>query len=84
MAATKFAISIPARVMTEVDRAAAARGVTRSRFIADVLERVARARTDREITNRLDALFSDDRLNAEQRASATALGDARSGVGTRW
>lgn len=84
MPATKFAISVPARVMLEVDRAAASRGVTRSHFIADVLGRVAKARTDREITRRLDALFSNESLVAEQRETAKALGGARSGVGTKW
>ena len=84
MPTTKFAISIPPAVMAEVDRAAASRGVTRSRFIADVLERVASARSDREITRRLDALFADESLNEEQRATAAAFGTARTDAGTRW
>ena len=41
MPVRKFAISVPVEVMVEVDQAAQRRGVTRSRFIAEVLGRVA-------------------------------------------
>lgn len=84
MTVTKFAISVPEEVMKEVDRAAAARGVTRSRFISDVLRKAARARTDAEITRQLDELFSDESLAAEQREAAEAFGDAGSDVGPEW
>ena len=44
MPATGFVISIPAEVMQVVDRAARERGMTRSRFIPEILRRVARAK----------------------------------------
>ena len=44
MPATGFVISIPAEVMQAVDRAARERGMTRSRFITEILRRVARAK----------------------------------------
>lgn len=84
MAVTKFAISVPQEVMKEVDRAAAARGVTRSRFVSDLLRKAARARTDAEITRQLDELFSDESLAAEQRETAEALGDAGIDTDTEW
>jgi metal-responsive CopG/Arc/MetJ family transcriptional regulator len=67
MTVKKLAISLPVEVVREVDRAAAARGVTRSRFISEVLCRTARARRDAEITRRLDELFADHELADEQR-----------------
>jgi metal-responsive CopG/Arc/MetJ family transcriptional regulator len=67
MGARKFAISIPQEVMEQIDAAAERRGITRSRFISDVLRKVARARTDAEITRRLDAVFSDPHVVREHR-----------------
>jgi len=84
MAARKFAISVPEDVMRHVDRAAARRGVTRSRFIADLLARVARARTDAEISRRVDALFSDPEVAREQAQTARAFRRTAPRAGTEW
>ena len=84
MASKKFAISIPEDVMAHVDRAAAARGLTRSGFIARVLRRVARARADAEVTRRIDELFADPAIAAEQRGSAVAFLRARPRRGSEW
>jgi metal-responsive CopG/Arc/MetJ family transcriptional regulator len=78
MAAKKFAISIPEEVMKQVDRAARARQMTRSHFIAEVLRRVAQARSDAEITRRLNEVFADETLAAEQRETARAFERAAS------
>lgn len=77
MAVHKFAVSIPEDVMAEVDGAAQRRGVTRSRFISDVLRKVARARTDAEITRRLDEVFGDPEIAREQRRTSRELLTAR-------
>lgn len=77
MAVHKFALSIPRDVMAEVDGAARRRGVTRSRFISDVLRKVARARSDAEITRRLDEVFSDPAVAGEQRRTSRELLAAR-------
>ena len=84
MAARKFAISVAQEVMEQVDSAAKRRGVTRSRFISDVLRRVARARSDAEITRRLNALFADLAITEEQRETAEAYRIARHPSGTEW
>ena len=84
MTAKKFAISIPEDVMGQVDQAAAERGVTRSRFISDVLRRAAQARSDREITRQLSLVFADPEVEAEHRALNRALLGARSNSGTEW
>jgi len=84
MAARKFAISVPEDVMREVDQAAARRGMARSRFIASVLARVAKARTDAEIARRVDALFSDPEVAREQAETARAFRRAAPRAGTDW
>jgi hypothetical protein len=83
MAVRKFAISIPEDVMQEIDDAANARGVTRSRFISEVLRRTAKALTDADVTRRLDRLFADPSVTAEQRRTARAF-RAPSNRGTEW
>lgn len=64
----KTAIAVPADVLRAVDDLARARGVSRSALITRILRAALRAKRDREITARLDALFADDAVRAEQRA----------------
>jgi Arc/MetJ-type ribon-helix-helix transcriptional regulator len=66
----KIAISLPEPVLKQVDRLAASRGESRSHLIATVLERVARAKRDRDITTQIDVLLADGTLAAEQKATA--------------
>ncbi|MBX3274153.1 MAG: ribbon-helix-helix protein, CopG family [Sandaracinaceae bacterium] len=84
MPVKKIAISVPEDVARQVDEAAAARGVTRSRFITDVLRTAARARTDAEITRRLDELFADETVTREQRETARDYQQAAPKDGTQW
>jgi len=73
MAHRKTAIAVPAEILDEVDRAARARGESRSRFITRVLRLAVRARRDAEVTRRLNALFADEPLAEEQRREADDL-----------
>ena len=66
----KIAISVPELVLERVDKLAARRGESRSHLIATVLDRVARAKHDRDITAQIDALFSDEKIAAEQKATS--------------
>ena len=66
MALRKTAIAIPESLLADVDRSARERGESRSRYITRVLEVAVRARRDAEITRRLDALFADPDVSAEQ------------------
>ena len=84
MAVRKFAISVAEEVMDQVDRAARRRGLTRSRFITEVLRRVARARSDAEITRRLNALFASPALSDEQKRTAEAFRRAGHAGGLEW
>ena len=58
MATKKIAISLPEPVLERVDKLAASRGQSRSHLIATVLDRVARAKHDRDITAQIDARLS--------------------------
>ena len=73
MAHRKTAIAVPEDVLDEVDRAARARGESRSRFISRILRLAVRARRDAEVTRRLDALFADESMAQEQRREADDL-----------
>lgn len=69
MTMKKIAISLPEPVLERVDRLAASRGESRSHLIATVLDRVARAKRDRDVTAQIDALL-DDEMIAEQKVTA--------------
>jgi hypothetical protein len=73
MALKKTAIAVPAELLAEVDAEARRRGESRSAFITRVLQAAVRARRDREITRRLDALFADPALQDEARRTAHEL-----------
>ena len=69
----KTAVTIPEDVLQAVDRAARARGDSRSGYITRVLRQAVRARRDAEITRRLNELFADEELHAEQALVAEQL-----------
>jgi hypothetical protein len=75
MAHRKTAIAIPEDVLAAVDRAARARGESRSRFVSRVLRLAVRAQRDAEVTRRLDALFADESLRDAQRQEANDLAE---------
>ena len=80
MPCLKIAITVPEEIVTQVDRAARKRGESRSTFISRVLRAALRARRDAEITRRLDELFQNEEVAAEQ-ARVTRELDA---AGTDW
>jgi metal-responsive CopG/Arc/MetJ family transcriptional regulator len=75
LARHKTAIAIPEDLLAEVDAAARERDESRSAFITRVLRAAVRARRNRDITRRLDALFADDSVRQEQREAAVDLVD---------
>jgi hypothetical protein len=82
MRAAKFAISVPAETMTHVDRAAKRLGMTRSRYIAVVLARVAQRERDAAISRKVDQVLSE--LDAQDIESVEHLRKARRDEGTEW
>lgn len=73
MAHRKTAIALPEEILEAVDRAAAERGISRSRFISEILKIALRARRDAKITRQLDALFAEEELANAQRREAEEL-----------
>ena len=80
MATAKIAVTIPEDVLEAVDSAARERGESRSGFISRVLRAAMSARSDAEVTRRLNEIFTDPRIAAEQRLVAEAM----DGIGTDW
>jgi hypothetical protein len=80
MAYRKTAIAVPEEVLADVDRAARARGESRSKYITHVLRAAVRARRDADITRRLNKLFADETVADEQLDTAASFG----AVGIDW
>jgi hypothetical protein len=82
MSVTKFAISMPTETMGQVDRAAKRLGMTRSRYIALVLTRVAGRERDAAISRKVDAALAE--LDTQDLDSARHLLAARRDERTEW
>lgn len=82
MRCAKFAISIPAETMSQVDRAAKRLGMTRSRYIAVVLARVAVRERDAAVSRKVDAVLAE--LEPQDLSAVAHLRAARSEPGTEW
>lgn len=54
----KTAISVPAKLLAQVDRAAHARGESRSQFIQRLLKEAVAAQNDIDFTERLNAFLA--------------------------
>ena len=76
----KTAIALSDDLLSAVDRAARARRETRNRFVTRVLQEAVRAKRDADVTKRLNDLFADQELVAEQTRAAEELDVA----GTDW
>ena len=82
MRATKFAISMPVETMRQVDRAAKRLGMTRSRYIAVVLSRIAQRERDAAISKKVDEVLAE--LNEQDLDSVEHLRRAKRDEGTEW
>ena len=56
----KTAISVPAKLLAQIDRAAKKRGESRSRFIQRLFVEAIRAQSDADFVRRLNGFFADD------------------------
>ena len=82
MTVAKFAISMPEETMQRVDRAAKRLQMTRSGYIALVLDRVARHERDAAISRKVDEVLAE--LDKQDLETAAHLRAARRDKGTRW
>jgi predicted DNA-binding protein len=82
MPTVKFAISMPKETMGRVTRAAKRLGMTRSGYIAAILDRVARNERDSAVSRKVNEVLAE--LSAQDLESAAHLGAARRDEGTEW
>jgi len=80
IATAKIAVTVPEDVLEAVDAAARQRGESRHGFISRVLRAAMKARSDAELTRRLDAIFADPAVAAEQ----LRVADEMDRAGTDW
>lgn len=80
MTTAKIAVTIPEEVLEAVDAAAQERGESRSGFISRVLRTAMTARSDAEVTRRLNEIFGNPEIAAEQ----LRVADEIDAVGTDW
>jgi hypothetical protein len=82
MTVAKFAISVPEETMARVDRAAKRLGMTRSRYIATVLARVAQRERDADVSRRIDSALAD--IHSQELDTVRHFARARRNEGTEW
>lgn len=81
----KTAIAVPERLLAELDQAANERGESRNALITRILEAGVRARRNREITRKIEAVFTDPEIANEQVDTAETLDRAGSNFADeRW
>ena len=76
----KTAIAVSAELLAAVDRAARARRESRNRFVTRALQFAVRARRDADLTRRLNELFAEPEIAAQQVREASD-GDV---IGVPW
>lgn len=84
MSARKVAISLPEKLLEQVDEIAETRGETRSGFIATILAIASRARTSAMVQKQINDLFSDPEIRKEQLKTTRLMNRHRSTRGTEW
>ncbi len=72
----KTAIAVPASLLAEIDEAARERHESRNRLINRILGAAMQARSDADVTRRLNDLFSDSAVAEEQLKTARDLDTA--------
>lgn len=80
--AVKFAISMPRETMKRVDRAAKRLGMTRSHYIAVVLDGVARNERDAAISRKVNEVLAQ--IGQQDLSTVTLFRRARRDEGTEW
>lgn len=70
MTVRKIAISVPEEILREIDAIARKSKTTRSGLISQVLSEVTHARNRSEVTARINQLFGDPEIQAEQATDA--------------
>ncbi len=73
MPQVKIAISIPQDILKTVDKLSKEKNVSRSAYISNVLQLVSTKSKESEILNRINLLFSDPKIQKEQKKTSKLL-----------
>lgn len=73
MPQVKIAISIPQDILMTVDKLSKEKNVSRSAYISNVLQLVSNKSKESEIINRINLLFSDPKIQKEQKKTSKLL-----------
>jgi metal-responsive CopG/Arc/MetJ family transcriptional regulator len=87
VAVKKIAISVPENTLREIDLLARKVGATRSGFITQVLNEVSRAKSNAEVTARINRLLEDEEISREQKEVSEFFlraAESDSSKGSKW
>ena len=80
----KVAITVPKDLIVLIDEISRQKGISRSRFISEVLSEKVRDEQDRQLREAYDRVFSDDAIRKEQIDTAEYSKGSGSDEGQRW
>lgn len=76
-------ISIPQDILKTVDKLSKEKNVSRSAYISNVLQLVSTKSKESEIINRINRLFSDPKIQKEQKQTSILL-NKKINDGEKW
>ncbi len=80
----KVAITIPAELLTTIDDMSKKKGISRSRFISNILREKVLDEKEKQIKASYDLVFSDKLILKEQIETATWLEGSGNKEGQEW
>ena len=80
----KVAITIPVELLTTIDDMSKKKGVSRSRFISNILREKVLDEKEKQIKASYDRVFSDELILREQIETATWLEGSGNKEGQEW
>jgi len=80
----KVAITVPKDLIVVIDEISRLKGISRSKFISNVLSEKARDEKDQQLREAYNRVFSDDSIRKEQLDTAEWLEGSGTNEGQRW
>jgi hypothetical protein len=80
----KVAITMPIDLLTTIDNISKQKGISRSRYISNILRKTVLAEKERQVKASYNRVFSDELILREQLETASWLEGAGSKEGQEW
>ena len=80
----KVAITVPKKLIATIDEISRLKGISRSKFISEVLSEKVRDEMDRQLRDAYDRVFSDDSIRKEQLDTAEWFEGSGNNEGQGW